>query len=374
MNKRYGLLLVLALVLIVGIIAWHKRCPAVITIGYSADLTGRMSELGINGRNGVQTAVDLINESGGINGAQVRLLVENDKNNPKDALMADQRLVANGVRVIIGHMVSGVMPLTYDYINKNDVLMVSPTVSNQNLTGKDDHFFKVIDDNTAQGKLLAQRAFSYGYRKAAAVYELKNKAYTEGVFYRFRDEFTKLGGSVVSVTTYIAGENVDFQTIAQKIAGSGSDSVITITSGIDNAVICQQLKKIKLGLHVFSSMWASTRDYITVGGSAAEGSHVVRTFDKNCQKPAYLDFKKAYESRFRVPPDFGALHSYEAAMIVFEAMKKSGSTDPQTLKQTIIRTGKYLGLQDNYSINRFGDCDRPYHIFVVSKGEYQLDD
>ncbi len=42
-------------------------------------LTGRLSDLGIGGRNGVMLAVEEINNAGGISGRPVKLITKDDK-------------------------------------------------------------------------------------------------------------------------------------------------------------------------------------------------------------------------------------------------------------------------------------------------------
>ena len=56
------------------------RSKEPVIIGYSANLTGRQSELGVTGRNGIEMAVDEINSQGGINGRLIKLIVKDDKN------------------------------------------------------------------------------------------------------------------------------------------------------------------------------------------------------------------------------------------------------------------------------------------------------
>src|SRR6056297_2409881 len=74
-----------------------------IKIGFAGQLTGVYSDLGVQGRNGVQLAVEKLNESGGIDGRMLELMVKNDKNSVKGAIEADTQLIQNGVLAIIGH-------------------------------------------------------------------------------------------------------------------------------------------------------------------------------------------------------------------------------------------------------------------------------
>lgn len=60
-----------------------------IIIGFSAQLTGSQAELGVQQRNGAQLAVERINESGGIGGRKISLMIEDDLGDPEGAQFGD---------------------------------------------------------------------------------------------------------------------------------------------------------------------------------------------------------------------------------------------------------------------------------------------
>ncbi|MFT5730449.1 MAG: ABC-type branched-subunit amino acid transport system substrate-binding protein [Desulforhopalus sp.] len=70
-------------------------------IGFVGDLTGSMSDLGINGRNGVLIAVEERNAAGGIDGQIIELITKDDKHEVEQALKVDQELFREGVVAIL---------------------------------------------------------------------------------------------------------------------------------------------------------------------------------------------------------------------------------------------------------------------------------
>ncbi|MFP3912631.1 MAG: ABC transporter substrate-binding protein [Desulfobacteraceae bacterium] len=67
-----------------------------IRLGFSGCLTGRLSDLGTSGRNGVILAVEQVNAAGGINGRPVELIVRDDRQDTAEALRVDRELMAGG--------------------------------------------------------------------------------------------------------------------------------------------------------------------------------------------------------------------------------------------------------------------------------------
>ncbi len=79
----------------------------VIRVGFSGELTGRNADLGIQGRNGAQLAVETLNANGGVNGQSIELLIRDDLGTHDGAQTADRELIEAKVVAIIGHMTSG---------------------------------------------------------------------------------------------------------------------------------------------------------------------------------------------------------------------------------------------------------------------------
>ena len=64
-----------------------------ILIGTIQDLSGPLAGYGKQARNGMQMAIEEINELGGIHGRKIKLLVEDSGYDPKKAILAAQKLV-----------------------------------------------------------------------------------------------------------------------------------------------------------------------------------------------------------------------------------------------------------------------------------------
>lgn len=110
--------------------------PEPILIGFSGQLSGAYADLGIKGRDGVSLAVEKINASGGIYGRPVKLLIRDDKGTPDGARTADRELIDAGVVAIIGHMTSSQAMAAMEVIETAGVVLISPTATTEELTGK----------------------------------------------------------------------------------------------------------------------------------------------------------------------------------------------------------------------------------------------
>ena len=108
-------------------------------------------------------------------------------------------------------MTSSMAMETVPAVNAAKTVMVSPTVTTTDLTGKDDHFFRVISDT--KGYAAKNAGYMYeqlGRRKAAVIYDLSNKSYTESWLTYFRSTFEGLGGAMPVVMRFKSGMTRSF--------------------------------------------------------------------------------------------------------------------------------------------------------------------
>lgn len=144
MFRNLCIVAISVITLIAIIISSDKKKNEVISVGFSAQLTGRQAELGVQERNGAQLAIEKANNDRGINGHMLSLIVHDDLGIPQEAKNADKELIREGVVAIIGHATTAQTLAGIDEANKAKVIMMGPTVSTPKLSGIDDYFLEFI--------------------------------------------------------------------------------------------------------------------------------------------------------------------------------------------------------------------------------------
>lgn len=342
-----------------------------VKIGFVGGLTGRVADLGISGRNGALLAVEARNSAGGIGGRTVELVVRDDGQDPDTAVRVDEELIELGVEAILGHMTSSMSMAAVELADRNGTVLMSPTTTTTYLTGKDDHFFRVVATTKEYAAKMARYLKSeVGLEAVSVIYDAKNKAYTESWFEDFKEKFTSLGGRIVGVKSFTSGPDVLFFDLAEGSLSPGSDGLVIIASAMDTAMICQQLRKMEKQVHVAAAEWASTERLIDLGGAAVEGIIVSQFFDRERDDPVFNDFGKAYRDRFGEEPGFAAVNAYDAASVLMEAVGRK--KDGESLKEAILRIGTFTGVQGPVVINRYGDADRETYITTIREGRFKV--
>lgn len=345
--------------------------PRPIVIGAPLGLTGLTSAIGVQGRNGMEMAIDEINASGGIKGRPLQLAVHNDGDTADGGVQADEALIARGAVALVGHMTSLSASKSYAYATERKTVLVSPTASSTDFSGKDDYFFRVIGPNDQQGRTLAAEALKRGYRKASVVINALNLSYTEAVYRGFKDAFEAGGGSVPEPGRITAQTGFDYDNFLKGVLQTKPDLLLCAGSSFDVASLRQAMIKRGNPLPTFASMWARTPDLMVFGGRAVEGVILAEGATLSSETPVELAFRAEYKRRYGEEPTFASLYSYESIRMLALAISKAKKIDGPGIKASIEALGPFRGLVDLIELDRFGDTARPYALTEVVGGEFK---
>lgn len=340
-----------------------------IRVGFTAGLTGRNAALGTDGRNGAILAVEKVNQTGGVNGHPLELVIEDDLGTAEGALAADRALIAANVTAIIGHMTSDASIASWPEVKDSGMVFLSPTVSTPLLAGIKDNFFRLITINAYPSAALAEYASKeLGLKKIAIFYDLDNLAFTDTYRKGFEAPFLDDGGQITASYAFRSSEQPDFTPLLSEAQAAEADGIFIIASAMDTALIAQQARVINLNVQILTSDWALTEDLIQNGGQAVENILAVVSYDENNQSPRYLAFQADFIERFGHPPTFAAGYGYEAVIVLVNALKKTDG-HKEGLAKALLETQNFPGIYGTISMDPFGDVERTLYLITVENGE-----
>lgn len=343
--------------------------PEPLKLGFLGGLSGRVADLGEAGRNGALLAVEEANAGGGVKGRQVELLIFDDAQNMQAALKAIQALVAAKVVAVIGPMTSAMGEAVLASANRAGLVLVSPTITASSLAGQDDVLFRVAPSVNEDTRLSAAHAYARGIRRVAAAYDLSNRAYTADWMDHFRQDFAALGGTVLLAATFSSGEDGSYAAALKQIAASRPDGLLLVANAVDTVRLTQLARNLGWTQPVMAATWAATEHLIELGGRTVEGMVLTQFFDRNDTSARYLAFAQAFRARFKQEPGFASVAAYDATQATLSALR--AGTD-QPLRQALISSGPFDGLQERWRFDGNGDAQRPTHLTVVRAGKFQM--
>ena len=223
-----------------------------IKVGVLGTMSGINSDLSVSGRRGVEMAVEEINQKGGIGGRMVELVIKDDQNDPAIAQKAYEEFVAEKIPAVIGPYTSGMIVGSIEYIRKQDILLLGPTISADVLSNTDDNFIRFIASTQEQAVALTNIAKKNNDKNFAVIYDSENKGFNEALFNNFKALLKKNNGKVVLTATFSSQENTGFSALANQIVASGADGVFIIANSACNAELSQQIRKTSSQIHIYS--------------------------------------------------------------------------------------------------------------------------
>lgn len=354
----------LVLLLLIG--GCSPREP--LRIGFLAGLSGNVADLGEAGRNGAQIAIEEANRAGGINGRQLELIVRDDAQSPEKAIAAANELIAAQVEAIVGPMTSAMAEVVLPLAKGAGIVLVSPTVTARKFFGLDDNLLLVMSSTQEEARLSASYHFKEsGIRRVAAIYDLKNLAYTESWLREFTVAFQQLGGDVFPIP-FESSPDANLGTLVRHALNKRPDAVLLITSAVDAARFSQKVRDRNPDILLFASQWAATDRLIELGGAAVDGMLVHNYYDRDSSSERMTHLRSVYFERFQREPGFAGVAAYDAMRAVLDGLARRRGGE--SLRDALLLRGPFSGAENDVSFDRFGDSQRVPHIAVVRDGQF----
>jgi branched-chain amino acid transport system substrate-binding protein len=354
-----------------------SQAQEVVRIGHVAAMTGPVAHFGKDSENGVRMAIDALNARGAtIGGRKVRweLAPEDDAGDPKQATAAAQKLADARVNAVVGHETSGTtIPASKIYYDAGiPQITASSTNPKYTLQGFNTTF-RVVANDIQLGRALGRYAVKSMAAKRIAVIDDRT-AYGQGLVTEFVNGLRQQGTSVVA-KEFTNDKATDFSAILTRIRASNPDLVFF---GGMNAVAGPMLRQMKqLGMNVKmmgGDGICSDEMHKLSGGTMADGQVVCAEAGgvEAAGKAAMDNFRAAYRKRFGIDVQIIAPYSYDATMVLAEAMNKAGSAAPAKYLPELAKI-RYKGVTGNIGFDAHGDIRDGTITLYTFKGGHRTE-
>jgi branched-chain amino acid transport system substrate-binding protein len=213
----------------------------------------------------------------------------------------------------------------------------------------------VVANDIQLGRALGRYAVKNMAVKRVAVIDDRT-AYGQGLVTEFVNGLRQQGLNVVA-KEFTNDKATDFSAILTRIRASKPDLVFF---GGMNAVAGPMLRQMKqLGLNVKmmgGDGICSDEMHKLSGGAMADGQVVCAEAGgvEESGKAGMDNFRAAYRKRFGIDVQIIAPYSYDAVMVLAEAMNKAGSAAPAKYLPVLAKT-RYKGVTGNIGFDPHGD-------------------
>ncbi|MGN6708185.1 MAG: ABC transporter substrate-binding protein [Candidatus Nitrosocosmicus sp.] len=128
------------------------------------------------------------------------ILMADSKTSPEDSLVAIKKLHENGANIIVGPATSTAVSAVRDYADTNNIILISYASTSPLLSIKGDNLFRLVPDDTNQGKTVAEKMIKDGIKVIVPFW--RDDIYGNELYNSTKSNFIKLGGKVQDGITY----------------------------------------------------------------------------------------------------------------------------------------------------------------------------
>jgi branched-chain amino acid transport system substrate-binding protein len=324
-----------------------------VKVALLAPLSGQVKTFGESTKNAVDIAVAEWNAAGGVTGRQIQLVVEDSQCSAEPAVNAANKVIdQDGAKFIIGEVCSSASIPISEIANAKKVVQISPTSTNPSVTvdangNTKPYTFRACFIDPFQGTVGANFALKTLKAKTAFIMLDQGNDYVRGLAEFFEAAFTKGGGTVVGKETYTK-DDTDFSAILAKVADTKPDVLYLPDYYPIVNLVGAQVKQRNLNVVM---MGGDGWDSADLDLKAADGGYYTNHYSKDDTRPIVQDWVKKYNAKYGAAPDALATLGYDAANMLFTAMKNANSTDPDKVKDALASLKDFNGVSGTMTID-----------------------
>ena len=349
---------------------------AEIKIGLMAPLTGAYASEGEDMRRVVELMAEELNKAGGVNGAQIRVVTQDDGSDARTAALAAQRLSTDGVAAVIGTYGSAVTEASQNIYNRNGILQIATGSTAIRLSEKGFKlFFRTCPRDDEQGLVAVNTLLQMGYKDVAILHD--NTAYAVGLAEEARDGLGKAGKTNLVFYDALQPNERDYSAILTRLRGAKPEVIFYTGYYPEAGMLLRQMREMGWQVPMLGGDAQNNTDLVKIAGAeAASGFYFVSPpMPDDLDSQSAKDFIKAYQAKYNAAPrSIWSVIAGDAFSVIVEALRVTGA-DAQKM-------GAYLrdelkdfdGLTGKISFNakgdRVGDLYRLYR--VDDKGNFVL--
>jgi branched-chain amino acid transport system substrate-binding protein len=355
----------LALLLVVAC----RRDDSVIVVGEFGSMTGSEATFGQLTHNGVKLAVEEINAAGGFGGKKILLKAYDTQGRAQEAGTAVTRLITDDRAIaILGENASALSIAGGRIAQRYGVPLISPSSTNPQVTQIGDMVFRVCFIDTFQGYVLARFAREHlGLERVAVLYD-QASPYSTGLRDDFRRELTQRGGTIAAEQAYTGGDQ-DFAAQLTNIRETQPQAVFVPGYYTDAGNILVQARKLGLTMPFLGGDGWESPQLARIAGPAADGSYFAAHYSPEDDRAETRAFVDRFREVYGMAPDSTAALGYDAARLLFDALRRAGTTEGKALAAAIAATRDFRGVTGTFSIDEQRNARKPAVMLVMKDGQ-----
>jgi len=339
-----------------------------IKIGEFGSLTGDNASYGVSQNQGIQMAVEEINNSGGVLGKKLDLTVEDNQTKQGQTTTIVRKLISQDhVVALLGEVASSKTLEAAPVAQEAKIPLIATGATNPKVTQVGDYVFRVCFIDDFQAVVIARFVLEKLHKTKVAFMSDVKQDYSVGLTHFAKDYLEKNGGQVVKEQSYSSGDK-DFRAQLTDIKSANPDVILITGYYPEASLIIREARQLGIKAAFAGGDGWDGASLIPVGGKAIEGSYFSNHFSTEDKSAAVQQFVEKYKKKYNKLPDAFAALGYDSVNLLADAIKRAGSTDPEKVRDAIAGTKDFPAVTGKITINPERNANKSAVIITIKNG------
>ncbi|MCM2562640.1 ABC transporter substrate-binding protein [Lutimaribacter sp. EGI FJ00015] len=288
-------------------------------------------------RNGIELALEQVNENGGVMGRPLEFIFRDDQGEPGEAIkIAEELMTRDGAVMLTGSILSNVgLAISSLAAQRGYVYLASePLADSLVWESGNDYTFRLRTSTYMQAAMLAEEAAKTDATTFATI--APNYAYGKDAVSAFKENLLRLKPEAEFVAEqWPALFKIDAGAEVQALERSKPDAIYNVTFGPDLGKFVREGTDRGLfeGRQVFGLLSGEPEYLDPLGAEAPEGWIVTGYPWYDLKEGAAGAFVSAYQERWDDYPRLGSIVGYMTVQSIAAALEKAGSTETDAIRE-----------------------------------------
>ena len=346
----------------------------VLKLGGIGPITGHAALYGQAVEKGAKLAVDEINAANP-DGLQLSFEMQDDEHDPEKSVNAYNKLVDNGMQILIGSVTSTPGAAVGAEADSNRTFTLTPSASAPDVTEGHDNVFQLCFSDPNQGVASAQYVKdTFKDAKVGVIYNNSDN-YSSGIFNKFKAEY---GGEIVD-TTFTTDSATNFDAQLNTLKNAGVDLVFLPIYYTEASLILDQAKKMDYAPKFFGcDGMDGILDIEGFDTSLAEGLMLLTPYTPYSEDEKSKAFTEAYQAAYNETPIQFAADAYDCVYNIYEAFGNTGLDASASMDEICeamigVFTGDFTAsgvTAETMKWNANGEVEKTPKICEIKDGKY----
>jgi len=339
-----------------------------IKVGFHAPLTGFAASDGKSSSEGAKLAVEQVNSAGGIDGKMLELVIYDDQAKAAQAIPIANKLIGQDEVVIaVSGSYSGPTRSAAGVFQESSIPYIAAYAIHPDVTRAGNYVFRTSFLGEVQGRSGAKLVGEMLGKKRVVVITLQND-FGKSLAAGFKSKAADYGIKIVNEYQYSIKDR-QFGSIVAKVKADKPDAIYASGYYFTAGPLVSQLRAAGVTVPIIGQEGYDSQKFIEIAGASAEGIIITTSLDRDSDVPETKNFISAFEKKAGFKADMVAASAHTAILVAADALKRSGSTDPEAIRKAIAATNLKVST-GTISFNSLGEVMKAVQNQVVKDGNW----